>query len=146
MLASDSLRKEPKLASLQGAKVLLHVTAHAATAATAAAPVTASVGVARRSAVPVTASASATASATATWSTPVPSGELHPPPLRACSSARHNPHTGKRVKEPGPPDVMMSVSWAFGITTCATWPTLVPHGPQLTPWRPASIAECFARL
>ena len=129
-------------ASPQGAKVLLHVTAHAAAAATAAAPVAASVRVARRSAVPVT----TTASATATRSTPVPPGELHPPPLRACSVARHSPHTGKRVKEPGPPDVMMSVSWAVGITTSAMWPNAVPHGPQFNPWRPASIADCFARL
>ena len=57
----------------------LHVAAHAATAAAAhAAPVSAaSVGVARRSAVSVAAAAAAR-------STPVPPGELHPPPLRAC--------------------------------------------------------------
>ena len=55
----------------------LHVAAHAATAAAHAAPVsTSSVGVARRSAVPVTTAAAR--------STPVPPGELHPPPLRAC--------------------------------------------------------------
>ena len=52
----------------------LHVTAHAAAAAHAA-PV-ASIGVAGRSTVPVTAAAGR--------STPVPPGELHPPPLRAC--------------------------------------------------------------
>ncbi len=55
----------------------LHVAAHATAAAAHAAPVASSVGVARRSAVSVAAAAARSA--------PVPPGELHPPPLRACT-------------------------------------------------------------
>ena len=64
----------------------LHVTAHAAArgAPAHATPVAASVGVARRAAVPV-----ATAAARSR-STPVPPGEFHPPPLRACNAMSRN--------------------------------------------------------
>ena len=77
------LRTDREARAMQhSAEDSLHVTAHAAAAGATAAhatPVAASsVGVARRTAVPV-----ATATATAR-STPVPPGELHPPPLRAC--------------------------------------------------------------